>query len=347
MTGRFGVGFIGAGSATQAIHLPVVATLGDELKVAHVMDADRRVAEVVADRAGARASTEVSSVLGDPSVDIVVVCSPSRFHAQQVVAAAEAGKRAVLCEKPLAMNRTEAHKVARAARGAGTLVVVGAMHTYDPACTRALADILAHKDLPTSVRSSIYLPSNEEFVDLSTELVTASAEGAAPGEENELATVATRLRNGVLGLAVHDLPLVRRLVPSFGDVTFAKLLDPWGYSFVLSSDIQVVQLTAVMPGQWGPSWTLEAFGPSYELSVEFPPSYVLAGSAIARVRDGSGTRVWQYGENGYQAEWRQLIHALAGESEPTFAIEEVVEDLLYSLKLADAVAEHIISDSES
>jgi myo-inositol 2-dehydrogenase / D-chiro-inositol 1-dehydrogenase len=54
-----GVGVIGSGPVTQAIHLPTLATLTDRLRVRHVMDVDAGVAEEVAARTGARASTTV------------------------------------------------------------------------------------------------------------------------------------------------------------------------------------------------------------------------------------------------------------------------------------------------
>ena len=87
MNRPYGIGIIGAGPVTQAIHLPVLASLGDEVRVTHIMDVDAHVAEAVAAQAGARASTSVEAVLSDPGVHIVVVCSPHQFHAEQVTAA--------------------------------------------------------------------------------------------------------------------------------------------------------------------------------------------------------------------------------------------------------------------
>src|SRR4030081_430566 len=111
MRAPLGVGFLGAGPVTQAIHLPVLSTFGDRLQVRHIMDVDLSVASEVARRAGARATTDTQAVLNDPDVDIVAICSPPQFHAEQVVAACQAAKRAILCEKPLATSGEEAHRI--------------------------------------------------------------------------------------------------------------------------------------------------------------------------------------------------------------------------------------------
>ena len=52
------------------------------------MDVDEGVARSVAARTGARSTTDVQVLLDDPAVDVVAVCSPHRFHGEQVEAAA-------------------------------------------------------------------------------------------------------------------------------------------------------------------------------------------------------------------------------------------------------------------
>ena len=44
MQSTLGVGFVGAGPVTQAIHLPTLARLGDEFAIRHVTDVDPVVA---------------------------------------------------------------------------------------------------------------------------------------------------------------------------------------------------------------------------------------------------------------------------------------------------------------
>src|SRR5207247_5670149 len=132
-----GVGVIGAGPVTQAIHLPTLATLADRLRVVHVMDVDGAVAAAVAARTGARSTTDVQALLDDAAVDVVAVCSPHQFHAEQVEAATKAGKRGILCEKPLATTVEQAQRIADVSASSGVPVVVGAMHVHDPAFVAA------------------------------------------------------------------------------------------------------------------------------------------------------------------------------------------------------------------
>ncbi len=54
-------------------------------------------------------------MLADPDVDIVYVATPHPMHEEHVIMAANAGK-AILCEKPFAVNRQQAERMFEAAR---------------------------------------------------------------------------------------------------------------------------------------------------------------------------------------------------------------------------------------
>ena len=166
--GRLGVGILGAGPVTQAIHIPTLARLADEFSIAHIMDVDAAVARSVAARVGAAWSTSVEQLLDDPAVGIVAICSPPTAHAEQVLAAIAAGVRGILCEKPFATSLADAEAIAAVARDSQTPLIVGAMHRYDPAW-RAAQD--AWGDLAETahtVRSSIVLPPNRRYEDWAT-----------------------------------------------------------------------------------------------------------------------------------------------------------------------------------
>jgi len=332
-----GVGILGAGPVTQAIHLPALARLQDILEVRHIMDVDPAVASSVAARVGARSSTSMDALLGDQDVDIVAICSPHQFHADQVIAACRAGKKAVLCEKPFAMNGEEAARISAVSTETGVPIVVGAMHTFDPGWLAAERN---WGDLPEyvhTIRSSIVLPPNARFEDFATEIVTRPAAGRP--DYSDVEVIKSALRGGIMGLAIHDLPLVRRFTPDFQqiEVLQARHVRPFGYAVSLRTPTRVIELRAVMNGTWKPEWTFEAIADDSALRIDFTPSYVQAGSAVATFfRHGSETSTFgPYGHNGYEGEWRELAELARG-TRPAPSAQSLIDDLTFALAIADA-----------
>ena len=121
-------------------------------------------------------------------------------------------------------------------------------------------------------------------------------------------------------------------------VAAAEVLEPFGYAVSVEGAGQRVELFGHMHEQWRPEWTLEAWSPGARLRVEFTPSYVHAGSAIARI--ATADRVIQFGPyetNGYVEEWRALARLARGEPQPADELGSLVDDLAYALRIADAV----------
>ncbi|WP_426562112.1 Gfo/Idh/MocA family protein [Angustibacter sp. McL0619] len=334
-----GVGFLGAGPVTQAIHLPTLARIGELFTVSHVTDINPDVAASVAARVGARHSTSMDALLEDPSVEVVAVCSPHQFHADQVIAACLANKRAVLCEKPFAMSAEEASRIADVSAETGVPILVGAMHTFDPGWRAGAA---SWGDLPETchtIRSSIVLPPNPRFEDVATEVLARPGWPAADMTDVEVR--AAMVHAGVMGLAIHDLPLVRALLPGFDDlqVHAAATLVPFGYQIVASSGGRRVELHGAVTETWQPSWVFEAYSDDEVLETEFTPSYVQAGSATTTLRTAGGTR--SFGPdtfNGYEGEWREIA-AIVNEQAPAPDLPGLIEDLRFALKLADQAAD--------
>jgi predicted dehydrogenase len=336
MTGPLGVGFIGAGPVTQAIHLPTLSGLGDRLRTVAVADIDEATATAVADRCpGARACT-VDELLQNPDVDVVAICSPHTVHADQAVAAIDAGKRGILCEKPFATSVDEAKRIVAAATAARVPVVVGAMHGYDPAWVAARSAWGDLADTATLIRSTIYLPPNDEFTGLASEQSPVPGEGPADRSTGPAPSTAELVRMGVLGLATHTVPHLRHFFRGTPEVVSARYVAPWGYHLVFTSDERTGVLLALSPGEWGPQWRFEAFAPAGSLEVVYPPSYVRAGSATATLTDNRGvSRSWSSPVNGYRAEWLHLADLVEGRTVPVQSVDDAAADLTFSLALAD------------
>lgn len=70
-----------------------------------------------------------------PDVDAVLVTTPDACHLPDVLAAVGAGK-AVLCEKPMAMNADECQQMVEAARDAGVILGVAHCFRFEESTTR-------------------------------------------------------------------------------------------------------------------------------------------------------------------------------------------------------------------
>lgn len=324
-----GIGFLGCGPVAQAIHLPTVANIPDRLHVAGFMDIDPELAGRLAGMHGGLATTDEDALIGDPSVDIVVVGSPNAHHARQIIKACRAGKRAVLAEKPLAVSVAECDAIVEAARASGTRVIVGSMHAYDLAYREAVAAWWALDEQPTDIEVTAFLPGNDVMVDSATQLVRSATPVGAP---NPNLPDVHAMTSGILGLASHDVPLVRDLLPEVPTLIAATRQRPAGYALQGVAGACAVSFIGLLPVQWQPHWRLRAVGPRAVLEVEFTQSYVLATSCTASLTVDGTTRTWHHDEAAYVSEWRALIAEVDG-GPAGYDLSRIGDDLRYALSL--------------
>lgn len=83
----------------------------------------------------ARFCDTYDEVLGDPSIDAVVLATPAVLHASQALAALAAGKH-VLVEKPMALTTADAELLVERAESAGRTFMVGHLMLYHAAVLR-------------------------------------------------------------------------------------------------------------------------------------------------------------------------------------------------------------------
>ncbi len=69
--------------------------------------------------------------------DLVSVVTAEQLHCAAVVAAAEAGVKGIICEKPMAMNLPEADRMIEACRANGAVLTVSHQRYYSPQYARA------------------------------------------------------------------------------------------------------------------------------------------------------------------------------------------------------------------
>jgi predicted dehydrogenase len=81
---------------------------------------------------GLATSANFDDALTNAKVDAVILCSPHKFHADQILAAAKAGKH-VFCEKPLCTTKRDAEQAIDAIKTAGLQLGIGHERRFEPA----------------------------------------------------------------------------------------------------------------------------------------------------------------------------------------------------------------------
>ena len=97
---RLNVGIIGAGRIGK-VHAETLAFRVPGAAPVAIADINLKMAEKVAKQYGiARVTVDAGTILSDPNIGAVLICSPTDTHADLVIRAALAGKH-IFCEKPI------------------------------------------------------------------------------------------------------------------------------------------------------------------------------------------------------------------------------------------------------
>ncbi|WP_319457284.1 MULTISPECIES: Gfo/Idh/MocA family oxidoreductase [unclassified Mycobacterium] len=86
--------------------------------------------------------SDLDAVLDDDAIDAVILCTPHKFHTDQIIAAAAHGKH-VFCEKPLSTSGRDAQRAVDAITAAGLQLGIGHERRFEPAVValrRAIVD---------------------------------------------------------------------------------------------------------------------------------------------------------------------------------------------------------------
>jgi scyllo-inositol 2-dehydrogenase (NADP+) len=121
------IGFLGLGRVL-GYHLPAIQGK-NEFKIAAVFDLSERRRAEVAQELGATACSSYEQMLADPGIDLIVVATPPRLHADHAIQALQSGKH-VIVEKPMALNAKDAQRMVEAAQANGRLLVVNHNHRF-------------------------------------------------------------------------------------------------------------------------------------------------------------------------------------------------------------------------
>jgi len=137
--GMVGYGFIGRVHTVSYLDLPFYyKPMPAKLKMVGVASSPLADAQEGVEQAGFEFATEnYKDLLERKDIDIIEVCTPNLYHKDIIIDSLNAGKH-VICEKPLAMNLTEAKEILDAANAHPELISqVTFNYRYAPAVMKA------------------------------------------------------------------------------------------------------------------------------------------------------------------------------------------------------------------
>ena len=146
-------GLIGAGDIVRRRVAPALIDAPSCDVVAVSRGRPELAAAFAADIGARRWYSRWQELVVDPDVECVYVATPVNLHAEQTIAAAEAGKH-VLCEKPMAMTTAECDRMIAACRAHGVRLGVAYYRHFYPAVLRVKA-LVASGEIGTPVLAQI------------------------------------------------------------------------------------------------------------------------------------------------------------------------------------------------
>ncbi len=121
------VGVIGAGRIGRLHVDNILAMPGVRLK----MIADPYIDRAWAGKLGLPVTQDSAELFSDADIDAILIFSPSALHADQIIAAAQAGKH-IFCEKPIALDPDKIRPALQVVEEAGVKLQVGFNRRFDP-----------------------------------------------------------------------------------------------------------------------------------------------------------------------------------------------------------------------
>ncbi|WCK52329.1 Gfo/Idh/MocA family oxidoreductase [Aneurinibacillus sp. Ricciae_BoGa-3] len=124
------VGIAGLGMAGSSL-LPAIQK-HPHISVTAACDPDLLVRTKFAQDYGVDVFSTVEQLSDSSKVDVIYIATPSRFHTEHVITAAES-KKHIIVEKPIAITIEDAIRAVEVAERNGVKLIVGHSHSFEPA----------------------------------------------------------------------------------------------------------------------------------------------------------------------------------------------------------------------
>ncbi|MBX3014016.1 MAG: inositol 2-dehydrogenase [Caldilineaceae bacterium] len=205
MTKPITLGLIGAGRIGR-VHAESITRRLSSAKIQAVSDVVAAAAQqCAADFAIPVATADHRTLLADPAIDAVVICSSTDTHTRLIVEAAEAGKH-IFCEKPIALDLAAIDHALATVERCGVKLQIGFNRRFD-SNFRQLHEVVRRGDIGTP------------------QLLRITSRDPAPPP---LAYV--KVSGGIfLDMTIHDFDMARYLMGSEVEEVYAAgavLVDP-------------------------------------------------------------------------------------------------------------------------
>ncbi len=338
MSRKIRVGFCGVGRMGQCAHLRNYATL-PECEVAAIAELRPELGRRVAERYGvAKVYRDHREMFAGEKLDAIVASQQFRVHGQLLPELLAAGVP-VFCEKPLASTVEAGERVAAAARGSGSFLMVGYHKRSDPAtmCAKAEIDRLKQTgELGRMKYVRILMPAGDweaggffDFVGTGEKVPGIAVD--PPAADMDKAAFDEYI--SFVNYYIHQVNLMRHLLGEPYEVTHA---DASGVLLVGRSESGVACTIEMTPYRTTVDWqesALVCFEKGY-VRLDLPaPMVVNRPGRIEVFRDpGGGVRSetlvlqlpWVHAMRQQAA---NFLAAVRGEKPPTCGADEALEDL--------------------
>ncbi|MGD2087729.1 MAG: Gfo/Idh/MocA family oxidoreductase [Candidatus Aminicenantes bacterium] len=124
------LGLIGCGHIVEVGHLPAYAALQDGIVVKSLADTQTARQNIIGEKLNIPITSRYSdyiAMLENEALDLVVIGLPPHLHKDAIIAVSQRGL-AIICEKPLCLNSTEANIICQSIKDNNTFFAI--LHNY-------------------------------------------------------------------------------------------------------------------------------------------------------------------------------------------------------------------------
>ncbi len=145
------VGVIGAGGFAKLMHLPNLSKLPELYSIFAICDLDGVNAKNTADKFKANyCTTDYKDILNDQDIDMAIIALPHNLHAKVAMEAARS-KKAVFCEKPVALNKDELKELENVLIETKVPYLVGFNRRFSP-FAKKIKEVIENRENPLIVQ---------------------------------------------------------------------------------------------------------------------------------------------------------------------------------------------------